>query len=364
MRTASARSLCRDELVAASPSVADTPSSSLLGTNVPRCAFFAERKEARLSLGDLRAGELTQTRDPCHRLDSQGRRWRGQRESLVPAPRLSRRLLLCGGGKILSRGGGRPRSQQLPSASPERSPASSPPFCFNRSTSSKPAKYEAQQQSLQGIGGSLARKKAFCSLLSVRSNNTPETASPSPPGLRPLRFSEKLESPGSGEALFPPSFEWRRGQVNSKEFKKKFLLPFISLRQRAQPRRVCGGSVGIYFGMLDSMVGTWGGVARFLQRFPPTAKLEVGEKEGVLLFPHRQELTVECATVSVHPSQVDPSQTPSWYMGFVSAAARGGAVVLFNPIGIVKTRMESATVRPPARPSASSKGSSWSSFRV
>lgn len=43
--------------------------------------------------------------------------------------------------------------------------------------------------------------------------------------------------------------------------------------------------------------------------------------------------------------QLDPASVPAWYLGFVSGVARGVAVAAFNPISIIKTRMESSVVR-------------------
>ena len=42
--------------------------------------------------------------------------------------------------------------------------------------------------------------------------------------------------------------------------------------------------------------------------------------------------------------QLDPNVVPAWYLGFISGVARGAAVAIFNPISIVKTRMESSLV--------------------
>ncbi|KAL8271175.1 hypothetical protein Esti_004907 [Eimeria stiedai] len=83
--------------------------------------------------------------------------------------------------------------------------------------------------------------------------------------------------------------------------------------------RVAPGT-GFYFTTLGPMLGTWGTVAPLLQSLP-----------------------LERIT---HTSlKFDPSVVPGWYLGLVSGVARGFAVAVFNPISIVKTRMESSLGR-------------------
>ena len=38
--------------------------------------------------------------------------------------------------------------------------------------------------------------------------------------------------------------------------------------------------------------------------------------------------------------QFDPNVVPAWYLGVISGVARGAAVAIFNPISIVKTRIQ------------------------
>ncbi|KAL8438760.1 hypothetical protein Efla_003431 [Eimeria flavescens] len=80
--------------------------------------------------------------------------------------------------------------------------------------------------------------------------------------------------------------------------------------------RVAPGT-GFYFAALGPMMNTWGTVGPLLQSLP-------------------------LQRIKDTPIQVDVSAAPSWYLGVVSGLARGLAVAVFNPISIVKTRMESS----------------------
>ncbi|XP_026193785.1 mitochondrial glycine transporter [Cyclospora cayetanensis] len=80
--------------------------------------------------------------------------------------------------------------------------------------------------------------------------------------------------------------------------------------------RVAPGT-GLYFSALGPMMGTWGTVAPLLRCLPLDRLMETSSK-------------------------LDPNVVPAWYLGVISGVARGAAVVLFNPISIVKTRMESS----------------------
>ncbi|CDI81755.1 mitochondrial carrier domain-containing protein, putative [Eimeria praecox] len=80
--------------------------------------------------------------------------------------------------------------------------------------------------------------------------------------------------------------------------------------------RVAPGT-GIYFAALGPMMGTWGAVAPLLKALP-----------------------LERLTNT--PVELDRNVVPAWYLGVISGVARGAAVAIFNPISIVKTRMESS----------------------
>ncbi|OEH75430.1 mitochondrial carrier domain-containing protein [Cyclospora cayetanensis] len=123
--------------------------------------------------------------------------------------------------------------------------------------------------------------------------------------------------------------------------------------------RVAPGT-GLYFSALGPMMGTWGTVAPLLRCLPLDRLMETSSK--LLPFSIVDFVPVSACDNSFISKaltailggvcgplsgcllllQLDPNVVPAWYLGVISGVARGAAVVLFNPISIVKTRMESS----------------------
>ncbi|PHJ22369.1 solute carrier family member 38 [Cystoisospora suis] len=109
-----------------------------------------------------------------------------------------------------------------------------------------------------------------------------------------------------------------------------------------------GPGVGIYFYSLDFLTGSWKFVAAAAKKANAVSRLEEPSlvpsdgHNGSAQGSDREAGSLPLSN-AVQKAE-EETKAPPWYNAVVSAVARGVAVLVFNPISVIKTRVESSWV--------------------
>lgn len=108
-----------------------------------------------------------------------------------------------------------------------------------------------------------------------------------------------------------------------------------------------GPGVGIYFYSLDFLTDSWKFIAAAAKKANAVAQLEDASlAPSGRLNGSAQGADTEAGSrpLSNALQKAEERKAPPWYNAAVSAIARGVAVLVFNPISVIKTRVESSWV--------------------